>query len=243
MAWEIADQEVFFMELIVARGFANRFNSVQAELTAAQAGQWFPSTVDFRATAAHSGRLKGEAATFDALLDLIAKQPKESIRELGLIGHANPQAFALAGMFVTKVNDLVFSQDGLIHPQTIKQKIKKITVLRDRFAHRGSTDWPTITLYACDAGTGPDLLQAIGAAFEVKVRGFKQEIFWCFTLSGASVARGRTFYDAIGSGIHPDCGRFSPDITAWRPDSESQLIEITAGENAAWNLQRPPRHR
>jgi hypothetical protein len=231
------------MELIIAGGFHNRFSSVHAEFAAAKAGQWFPSTVDFRATAAHSGGLKGQAATFDALLDLIGKRQKESIRELGLIGHANPQGFALAGMFVPKINDLVFSAAGLIHAETIKQKMKKIIAVRDRFAHRGYVDWPTITLYACDAGTGPDLLQAMGAAFEARVRGFQKEIFWCFTPSGAGAVRGRTFYDAVGAGIHPDCSRFSPDIRVWRPDSESKLIEITASENAKWDLQPPHRQR
>jgi hypothetical protein len=227
------------MELIIAGGFHNRFSSVKAEMAAAQAGRWFPSTLDFRATAAHSGGLKAEVASFDALLDLIGKRKKESIRELGLIGHANPQAFALAGTFMPGINDLVFSSAGLIHTDTIKQKMEKIIAVRDRFAHRDFVDWPTITLYACDAGTGPDLLQAIGTAFEAKVRGFNKEIFWCFTPSGGGVIRGRTFYDAVGAGIHPNCSQFSPDIRVWKPDSESQLIEITASEDATRSLQQP----
>jgi len=59
---------------------------------AANADNWFPATVDFRATAVHSGGA-GEAATFDQLLTVIATKKKGSIRELGLVGHANQEAF------------------------------------------------------------------------------------------------------------------------------------------------------
>jgi hypothetical protein len=228
------------MDLLIAGGFPNRFRSIRDEIAASKIGRWFPNTVDFRATAGHSGNFKGAPATFDALLDLISKQPKESIRELGLIGHANPQAFALAGMFMPSVNDLVFTGAGMIHPVSIKEKWNKLVTLRDRFAHKGYIDWPTITLYACDAGTGAELLQALATALEVQVRGFKNEIVWCLTSSGV---RGKTFYDNVGMGLHPDCSRFSPDIRVWKPDSETKLIEITESEEAAWDLRFPSTQR
>lgn len=223
------------MELMISGGYPYRFSSVSDELAASQAGHWFPATVDFKATAALSGGSKGEPATFDALLDLISKRPKNSIRELALIGHANSETFSLAGSFNPHVNDLVFHEAGMIHPETIKRKIKKITSLRDRFGRQGYgnwgserrySSWPAIILYSCDAGTGEDLLQAIGVAFQCIVLGFKREIFWCFTPSGSKAVRGRTFYDAVGAGIHPSCGSFSPDIRIWRPDSQAQFIEI-----------------
>jgi len=200
-------------------------------------GKWFPSTIDFKATADRSGALLGQPATFDALLDLIGKRPKNSMRELGLIGHANSETFSLAGEFKPGVNDLVFHEAGMIHPDAIKKNFKKIMSLRDRFergwgnwgSDRLDSSWPAIILYSCDAGTGKTLLHEICEAFHCIVLGFKNEIFWCFRPSGKKALRGGTFYDSGGAGLHPDCSKFSPDIRVWRPDSIADTIEMDDG--------------
>src|SRR5262245_1821563 len=82
---------VLSVDLIIASGYPYPHRNVSEELAASKANSWFPVTVDFRATAARSGA--SEAATFDELLSVIAKKKKGSIRELGLIGHANQDTF------------------------------------------------------------------------------------------------------------------------------------------------------
>ena len=67
------------MDLIIASGSPYPYRSLTEELEAAHADNWFPTTVDFRATAVHSGGA-GEAATFAQLLDVIAKKKPGSIR-------------------------------------------------------------------------------------------------------------------------------------------------------------------
>jgi hypothetical protein len=204
------------MDMIISSGYPNSYGSVADELAASKADAWFPTTVDFRATATHSGGAE-EAASFDELLKVIGKTKKGSIEQLGLVGHANRETFALSGR-VQNAN-VNFGKEGMLHPVSIKEKLEKIRAVRDRF----TTD-AVITLYACDAGVGTTLLAALSQAFQVTVQGFQNQIWWCFmvTAKGGAV-RGRTWYDRMGAGLHPECGssEFSADIRIWTPENKA----------------------
>jgi hypothetical protein len=82
---------------------------------------------------------------------------------------------------------------------------------------------PSITLFACDVGAADTLLEELSKAFQVTVRGFKKEIWWCFMTGRGGAVRGRTFYDNAGFGLHPTCSspQFSPDIRVWTPENQS----------------------
>ena len=204
------------MELIVSSGYPSPYGSVNDELQASKGGSWFPTNPDFEATARGSGGAE-TAASFDQFLAILSKRKADSISELGLIGHASPQTFSLAGRLTGK--NIRFTTDGILHPDTIKDKMSKIAAVKDRFKKGGS-----ITLFACSAGAGPDLMKELSLAFEIEIRGFKSEIFWCFTPSKKGGAtRGRTWYDAVGMGVHPDCqsAHFESDIRKWGSDQSS----------------------
>jgi hypothetical protein len=209
------------VDLIISSGYPSPFANVAEELAASNADppNWFPMTVDFRATAAHSGGA-GEAASFEQLLNVIGKSKPGTISELGLIGHASPTAFALSGQAIP--GNIRFDHKGLIHPDTIQDNLEKIKALRNRFKTDDKKNPASITLFACDAGSGDALLEAISSAFQVSARGFSQEIWWCFTTVKGAALRGRTWYDAVGAGMHPRCesSEFSADIRVWRPDKQ-----------------------
>ena len=152
--------------------------------------------------------------------EIIENKKPGSIVELGLVGHASPTAFALAGTETTR--NIRFDPKGLIHPDTIHDKLARITALRDRFKTGDKDNPPSITLFACDAGSGDDLLEAISSAFQVTARGFQHEIWWCFMVIKRAAVRGRTWYDGVGMGVHPQCDsdRFSVDIRTWKPDKQ-----------------------
>lgn len=207
------------MDLIISSGYPYPYKDQAAELAASQAGNWFPVTVDFWATAATSGGAEG-AATFDQLLKVIGKKDKGSISELGIVGHAGPDAFVLGGLI--NRGQIRSPKDAVIRVESIKENLDKIKAVRDRFATRNSKP-PSITLYACDAGAGDELLEELSKAFQVTVRGFKQQIWWCFIPGKGGATRGKTWYDAVGAGIHPRCesSSFSPDIRVWQPENQS----------------------
>jgi hypothetical protein len=203
------------MELIIAGGYPHPYANVAAELKASQSKAWLPTTIDFRATAKGSGGAE-EAASFDGLLKLIAKKEKRAIKDLGLIGHANIHTFALSGK--VQGDSVVFGTEGMITTASLKARLDQIKGVRDRFVSGA-----TITYYACNAGTAPALLEETSNAFQVLVKGFKNQVWWCFYPSKGGAVRGRTWYDAVGAGIHPQCdsSSFSDDIKVWTPDNKS----------------------
>jgi hypothetical protein len=211
------------MDLIVSSGYPSPYRTVAEELKAGQLDppDWYPMTPDFRATAVHSGGAE-EAASFDQLLTLIEKKKPGTIGDLGIIGHGSSTVFSLAGTKVT--NNIHFNPKGIIHPDSIKDNLKRITALRDRFKTDDKDNAPSITLFACDAGSGDPLLEAISSAFQVTARGFKNEIWWCFMVVKGAAVRGRTYYDGAGVGIHPQCDsdQFSVDIRTWKPDKQKR---------------------
>jgi hypothetical protein len=161
------------MDLIIASGYPYPYRTLTEELEAAHADNWFPTTVDFRATAVHSGGA-GEAATFSQLLDVIARKKPGSIRELGIVGHANQDVFVLGG----RIDHGTIATDAskaVIGPDSIRANMDKIKSVRNRFALQ-DIKVPSITLFACDAGSGDTLLDEMSKAFQVTVRGFEREI-------------------------------------------------------------------
>jgi hypothetical protein len=193
------------MDLIIASGYPQALPD---------GTEWSPMTPDFRATGMSSGGAD-EAATFDAMLKIVEGKKTGSISELGLVGHGSQRTFSLAGHKIP--NNIQFDPKGMIHPVSIKDNIKRITKLRDRFAEDAS-----ITLFCCDSGSGDELLSAIADAFQVTVRGFQNEIWWCTMVAAGALVRGRTWYDSLGAGLHPRCGsdEFSADIRQWKPDKQ-----------------------
>ena len=100
------------MELIIASGYPSTYGTPEAEIRLADEKKWFPTTIDFRATASGSGGA-AEAATFAKVIDLIAAEKVGSIHELGLVGHANEETFSMAGKVTTFPADVVFAKSTL----------------------------------------------------------------------------------------------------------------------------------
>jgi hypothetical protein len=191
--------------LIIASGYPQ---------AASDGTEWYPMTPDFRATGLSSGGAK-EASTFDAMLKILEGEKAGSIDELGLIGHGSQRVFSLAGHKIP--NNIAFNENGIVNGISIKNNIKRVTAVRDRFADNAS-----IILYCCDSGSGDELLSDIADGFQVTVKGFANSIWWCTMTAAGALVRGRTWYDSLGAGMHPDCGsnEFSADIRQWKPDKK-----------------------
>jgi hypothetical protein len=208
------------LALIIASGYANSYGGDAAEIAAADPKnkQWYPTTIDYRATAARSGGT-GEAKSLGEVIALIAAEKPGAIQRLGLVGHANQTVFAMAGAVTMNPSNVRFFESGRIDADSLSANSDKIKAVRDRFAKDAR-----IVLYACNAGVGKDLLDAVSNAFAVCALGFSNEIVWCFTHNGRKiVTRGRTYYDANGLEVYPECdgNSFASDITAWGPDGKS----------------------
>jgi hypothetical protein len=226
-AADITAKETKAVGIIIASGYENTYGGEYAEIGYAEQKKWYPTTTDFRATGRGSGAT-GEATTFAEVLDLIAAEKPGSIQNLGLVGHANIRTFSMAGRVTIKPSDVVFTEAGMINPISIKDNLAKITGLQDRFAKDAQ-----ITLYACHAGTGKELLDALSNAFGVCAYGFTNEIAWCLNWKGRKIiSRGRTYYDSLGTEIYPACDSpgFSADIRRWSPDSKSCAKPATPNE-------------
>jgi hypothetical protein len=50
----------------------------------------------------------------------------------------------------------------------------------------------------------------------------------CLMGVGGRIVRGRTFFDALGMGVHPDCGssQFTAGIRQWVPNQTVNGIQI-----------------
>lgn len=207
-------------EMVFASGYARPFKSDWAEVACVLSSRctWYPASIDFHATANHSGGGSG-SATFEALLSHIEAAAPRSITELGIIGHANSSNFGLAGKIDAK--DVWFSKEGLIDAASLEHEKGRIAKLRDRFAPGAK-----IILYGCHAGVGTTFLDAISRAFHVCVKGFSNEITWCIrwhTPGRHIFSRGRTWVDTGGLEQPQDigCAKFNADIRALKPDRES----------------------
>ena len=223
-------------EMIYAAGYARPYKVDEAEIKNAEAGDWSPSSVDFRKSAMNSGGGSG-AGTFAKLLKQLEGKHAGSITKLGLIGHSNSVNFGLSG--TVKGKDVWFTQPGLINTDTINEKLVTIDnkKLPDRF-----TGGARIILYGCNnAGSGKGLLDAISRAFKVCVEGFKNEIDFCFKWRPPKPRkdRSRTIYNRGRASYTPpidlsnpdplaglesaekDCDKFQTDLKNLSPDQKS----------------------
>ena len=198
------------------RAFAN----IDAEIAAGQKkpSEWHPATPDMAETAVGSGG--GEAvSTLDELLIKLEAKGKGSIKRLNLIGHSNSRVFSFGGK-ITKDN-VEFSPDAALYADALADNSKRIAALKDRFA-----DEAKIVLYSCDAGTGQDLLDAVGAGFGVCVEGFTSEIWWCLTKKDGKAVRGHIWAqnpnDPLPPEHPPDCETLSSNIATLTTGGKSK---------------------
>ena len=206
-------------ELIYGSAYKRPYTNDPTETRDSEAGKWFPSSVDMAATATNSGGGTG-SGKFADLLQALAAKSAGSIKELGLIGHANSSAFALGGT-IKPGDNVYFAADSVIDDSTLTANAATIAGVKDRFA-AGTK----IILYGCHAGVGQALLDDISQAFGVCVEGFKNEITWCIIWDGATrkiTSRGRVYVIDINDPlqIRPSCDQFYTDVKSLKPDGKS----------------------
>jgi hypothetical protein len=210
------------LNLIFASGYASPYKDNPSETRSAEAGTWFPSSIDFRATVTNSGGGSG-ASTFDELLKLIEKEGQGTISSLGLIGHAGGDNFGLGGKITVRPADVTFSTAGLIDATTISKNLKVIQSLKNRFTRDAN-----ITLFGCHTGVSTKLLDAISNALGIYVSGFSKEIIWCIDWSlpkRTITSRGKVFVDTNGqfaAGL-VSCASFNKTVTSLKPDVKSSV--------------------
>ena len=208
-------------DLVYGSGYKSPYRNDASEVASAKADTWYPSSTDFAATASGSGGGTG-AAKFDDLLNYIKGTSVGSITSLGIVGHSNTSVFALGGKITVSPKDVEFNDaDANIDSTAVSSKLPTITGLRDRFAKDAK-----ITLYGCHAGIADSLMQSLADAFQVCVKGFSEEIWWCILWDLATNnigSRGRTMVDTSGmvaAGLmKKDCATtFDPDVRKLTPD-------------------------
>lgn len=131
------------------------------------------------------------ASNFADFLAELGKKADGSIKDLYLIGHANSSFFSFGGkIMVQNPPDVDFVKDeNGINATTLSQNQSTIVGLRKKFAAGAR-----IILVGCHAGTGQAFLDSISSAFQVCVKGFKDEVKWCieWSLSNKNIfSRGR----------------------------------------------------
>jgi len=209
-------------DLIYGSDYKSPYKTDDAETRSAEAKTWYPSTVDFAATASGSGGGTG-APSFDDLIKTIAAKGKGSISSLGIIGHATTDLISLSGTITVNPMNVTFTGAGVIDSAGIKSRMSAITPVRDRFATGAK-----IILYGCHAGIGNSLLADLSSAFQVCVHGFSDEVWWCINwdMPARTInSRGRTWVDSAGlmAGglLTPSCLKdFNADIGQLKPDKK-----------------------
>ncbi len=210
--------------MIYGSGYSRPYANDAAEVASAAAQTWFPSSVDFQATAMRSGAAFG-ASSLSEMINIIARQPAGSISLLGLIGHAadSPRTFGFSGRMTTAPPFVFLTPSGFLNAKTIWDNYSLISPLRDKFAKDGR-----IVVYACHSGADKALLAPLSNAFGVCADGFTNPVTWCFKWAQATniidpSTRGRVFVDALGlyAARLIDCDAFNKDATMLRPDLTS----------------------
>jgi Domain of unknown function (DUF4157) len=214
-------------DLVYGSGYKNRFASEAAEADGAAAKKWFPASADFAATAQLSGGGTG-AKTFDELITTIGGKGAGTIKQLGIIGHANADAIALAGTIAAA--SVTGAANAMIDATTLTAKAVEVAKVKDRFAADGR-----ITLFGCNSGASGALLAAISNAFGVCAEGFKDEITWClkWTVPGKRiVSRGKTAINPPTMNCDTD---FNDSVLTLTPDTKSCVgAPAQAAPRAPW---------
>jgi len=217
-------RKVIQRDIIFGGGYRRPYTNDPSETRSAEAGTWTPSTTDFSASATASGG--GQIApNFAGFLTALSGKADGSIHELFLIGHANSGFFSFGGnILVQNPPDVDFvTEDNGITTGTIAQNLTTIASLRSKFAPNAA-----IILVGCHTGTGGSLLEAISRAFQVCVKGFRDEVKWCISWNTPRrdiTSRGRMHYadrnDPLAGLIEIPCGSFTVSVSSLTPDNQS----------------------
>lgn len=214
-------------ELLYSNGYANPYTTAQEEVAASSRSEWYPSSVDFKATADASGG--GSAVTnMQDVLKFIGSKDDGSITELGIIGHANANYFAFGGT-ITKRTDpiganVTFNRAMLMDPSGLDANSEKIKEIKKKFAPNAK-----LVLYGCHAGLDDSLMKKLATTFGICVYGFSLEIVTGFLTSGSGKAfriseRGRVYVDTNGflaAGLGPPVSSWEKDVHNLKPNKKS----------------------
>src|SRR5215213_8235808 len=104
-------------EVMFAGGYARPYTNDADEMKASDLNDWYPSSVDFKATADGSGGGASVSSLAD-ILKILAGKGDGSVDELGIIGHADSSVFGLGGTIVaptaTSTGNVTFDSAKLI---------------------------------------------------------------------------------------------------------------------------------
>jgi hypothetical protein len=146
---------------------------------------WSPDGAEMGLLAKSDG---GQVKTVPNILSLIVaigRKPRESVRRVNIITHANKNVIALFGHVVrgdvlfdggtdTVLDEFTtdkYEQDGYVFGEDKRRMNLTLERVRQSFAKNA-----VIVVYACHAGLNVEGLKAIASFFGVKVQGFKREI-------------------------------------------------------------------
>ena len=166
-------------DVLYSSGYPRPYSSDAAEVASAEKSTWTPASIDFQASSLASGGTNG-VPHFQGFLAELSTKADDSITNLYLIGHSNSSMFSFGGtILVQSPPDVDFVTDNnCISTTQLSANMSAIVPLRKKFASGSS-----IVLVGCHAGTGVSLLNAISNAFQVCVKGFKNEVKWCLDWS------------------------------------------------------------
>ncbi len=214
-------------ELVYSGGYSRPYSNDADEVKAAvEFKDWYPSSVDFKATAEASGG--GTAVSnLPELIRFLSNKPDGSVDELGIIGHADSSLFAFGGTIIVPTlsssGNVNFASDKLIDQTSLTTNATAIAAVKAKFSSKGR-----IILYGCHAGLADALMAAIAKAFGVCVYGFSEAITTGFTSSTGQnpriLSRGHVWVDSAGllaAGLAPHTGQWSKDVHTLSPNKKS----------------------
>ena len=214
-------------ELLYSNGYRSPYLSAAEEIAASQQSQWYPSSVDFKATADASGG-GSPITTLQDVIKFLKSKPDGSVDELGIIGHANAKMFGFGGT-ITKLTtaaaaDVFFSAKMTVDSSSIDANAQALADVKVKFSSKGR-----LVLYGCHAGLDDSLMKKLATALGICVYGFSVEIATGFLTSGSGrtariTERGRVYVDTTGflaAGMGPDVSTWAKDIHKLTPDKKS----------------------
>jgi hypothetical protein len=184
------------------------------EISAYQAGNWKPATLDFNHTAGNGFVATSSITSFLHEIDTAADG---SISTINLIGHGTTAGFIFSGARNAGNTDFgmntgtSLSWSNLLRSGYINDD-NRTSPLRSKFARDA-----TMTFYACRSGNDDRFLQSIADFFGVTARGFVNPVYWCITYNSDTTTwspRGHTAYPGpCGGAGQRGFSHLSPDLT------------------------------
>ncbi len=176
-------------------------NNPALERQRLQQGRWAPSTDDLTAVANADQAAAGTIHTtpcFEDLLKVIEGSQDKSIARVNIISHGSPNGLGLLGTINASNGQVTFrnkpSCTGYVDVEAIKDNKSRILKLRVKFAPKAR-----MFLYLCNSGANLTLLQRLADAFDLRIRGFLHQIYYCVTHRGNQLDRGWTRYNRDGA--------------------------------------------